>query len=102
MPQKVSLNFDSQIRASKMSDFEARENTRLIKKNESHGSEITFLNCITNELNKLMSDMKNGYDAIHIKFVHLVNELEARSKRNSENNSNEAERSPQPNKKFQM
>ena len=85
-----------------MSDFEAKENTRLIQKNESHGSEITFLNFITNELNKLMNDMRNGYDAIHIKFMHLVKELEARSKRNSQNNSNEEERSPQPNKKFQM
>ncbi len=85
-----------------MSDIESIENKRLMQNNEGHGSEITFLNSITNELNKLMNDMKNGYDAIHIKFMHLVNELEARSKRNSQNNSNGAERSPQPNKKFQM
>lgn len=107
MPQKVSQNFDSQINVNKTSDVEARAN-QLLQKNEIHSGEIKFLNDITNELGKLMSDIRNGYDSIHIKFMHLVNELNVRSKRNSENtplqNSNELSRSPQQNKKdkFQL
>jgi hypothetical protein len=99
MPQKVSINFiDSHLNANKLTDVEARAN-QLIQTNERFHGEIKYLNDITNELSKLMSDITKGYDLIHSKFMQLVNELKVRSTRNSENsltnNSNASDETPQ-------
>ncbi len=98
MPQKVSINFDSHLNANKRTDVDARA-SQLTQTNERFHGEIKYLNDITNELSKLMSDINKGYDLIHSKFMQLVNELKVRSTRNSENslanNSNASDETPQ-------